>query len=80
MRILHLLPGRVGHVGVTAADNQLFIEAVLYRYRAGILGMTCLSAWATGRTCNAVTAVGSKLVLGRASLQTWLCTPTTNTP
>ena len=35
-RINHLLPGREGHVGVTAADNRLFVEAVLYRYRAGI--------------------------------------------
>lgn len=35
-RIWHLLPGRDGHVGVTAADNRLFVEAVLYRYRAGI--------------------------------------------
>src|SRR6266567_1505976 len=35
-RIKHLLPGREGSVGVTAADNRLFLEAVLYRYRAGI--------------------------------------------
>ena len=35
-RIKHLLPGREGHVGVTARDNRLFVEAVLYRYRAGI--------------------------------------------
>src|SRR5207248_11308627 len=35
-RIKDLLPGREGHVGVTAADNRLFVEAVLYRYRAGI--------------------------------------------
>ena len=35
-RIRDLLPGREGHVGVTAADNRLFVEAVLYRYRAGI--------------------------------------------
>ena len=35
-RIKDLLPGREGHVGVTARDNRLFIEAVLYRYRAGI--------------------------------------------
>ena len=34
--IEHLLPGRAGTVGVTANDNRLFIEAVLYRYRAGI--------------------------------------------
>ena len=37
-RIKDLLPGRDGHVGVTAKDNRLFIEAVLYRYRSG-------SAW-----------------------------------
>src|SRR3954452_4015285 len=35
-RIEGLLPGRAGHVGVTAKDNRLFVEAVLYRYRAGI--------------------------------------------
>jgi len=35
-RIEHLLPGREGSVGTTAKDNRLFIEAVLYRYRAGI--------------------------------------------
>lgn len=35
-RIKHLLPGREGTVGVTAKDNRLFVEAVLYRYRAGI--------------------------------------------
>ena len=35
-RIKDWLPGRKGHVGVTARDNRLFIEAVLYRYRAGI--------------------------------------------
>ncbi len=35
-RIELLLPGREGHVGATAADNRLFVDAVLYRYRAGI--------------------------------------------
>ena len=35
-RIKDFLPGRDGHVGGTAADNRLFVEAVLYRYRAGI--------------------------------------------
>jgi transposase len=35
-RIESLLPGREGSVGVTAKDNRLFVEAVLYRYRAGI--------------------------------------------
>jgi len=35
-RIRELLPGRAGHVGVTARDNRQFVDAVLYRYRAGI--------------------------------------------
>jgi transposase len=44
-RIKDLLPGREGHVGVTARDNRLFVEAVIYRYRAGI--HTRFSRWAT---------------------------------
>jgi transposase len=35
-RIKDLLPGREGHVGVTARNNRLFVEAVLYRYRTGL--------------------------------------------
>lgn len=35
-RIADFLPGREGHVGGTAADNRLFVEAVIYRYRTGI--------------------------------------------
>jgi len=35
-KIEHMLPGRKGSVGVTAKDNRLFIEGVLYRYRSGI--------------------------------------------
>ena len=35
-RIKDMLPGRKEHVGGTAKDNRLFVEAILYRYRAGI--------------------------------------------
>ena len=35
-KIKDILPGTEGYVGVTAKDNRLFIEAVLYRYRTGI--------------------------------------------
>lgn len=35
-RIKHWLPGRTGTEGRPARDNRLFVEAVLYRYRAGI--------------------------------------------
>ncbi len=37
-RIKDLLPGRSGTEGRPAKDNRLFVEAVLYRYRAGIPG------------------------------------------
>jgi transposase len=30
------LPGGAGYVGVTAKDNRLFVEAVLFRFRAGV--------------------------------------------
>jgi transposase len=35
-RFRDLVPGRNGHAGATAADNRRFVEAVIYRYRAGI--------------------------------------------
>ena len=35
-RIKDFLAGREGHVGGRAADNRLFVEAVLLRYRGGI--------------------------------------------
>jgi len=39
-RIKDLLPGREGSVGVTAADNRLFVEAVLLplSYRNAMAG------------------------------------------
>ena len=35
-RLEHRLPGKESDPGATAKDNRLFVEAVLYRYRAGI--------------------------------------------
>ncbi len=35
-RIRDGLPGRAGSVGVTAADNRRFVDAVIHRYRTGI--------------------------------------------
>lgn len=35
-RIKDFLPGQETTVGVTAKDNRLFVDAVLYRYRSGI--------------------------------------------
>ncbi|NHN83199.1 transposase [Acetobacter musti] len=47
-RIKAFLPGREGYVGGPAADNRMFVEAVLYRYRAGILWhdlSVCFGDW-----------------------------------
>jgi transposase len=47
-RIKDDLPGRAGSVGVTAADNRTFVDAVLYRYRTGIPWRDlpdCLGDW-----------------------------------
>ncbi len=35
-KIKDFLPGREGHVGGTAADNRLFVDAIIYRYRTSI--------------------------------------------
>jgi transposase len=34
-RIKDKLPGRDGHVGATAKDNRLFVEAVIWKFRTG---------------------------------------------
>ena len=34
-RIKHLLPGKLGDRGRTAADNRLFVEAILWMARSG---------------------------------------------
>ena len=44
-RIKDLLPGQEGKVGVTAKDNRLFVEAVLYPYRAGIPSRDLPERW-----------------------------------
>ena len=36
LRIKDMLPGREGHVGGTAPDNRLFVDAVIFRYRTSI--------------------------------------------
>lgn len=34
-KIKHILPGREGHVGVTAKDNRIFINGVLWIFKTG---------------------------------------------
>src|SRR4051812_13467651 len=78
-RIKDLLPGREGHVGVTAKDNRLFVEAVLYRYRAGIPGGTCPSGLAIRKRSIRGSADGQRAAFGRRFSDTCLTTRTTNT-
>src|SRR5205823_5045459 len=77
-RIKHLLPGREGSVGVTAADNRLFVEAVLYRYRAGIPWRDLPERFGDWKTCIDASAVGPNPVSGRRSSNIWPPMPTTN--
>jgi len=59
-RIKDFLPGREGHVGGTAADNRLFVDAVLYRFRAGIRGVICPSALGIGKSSISASADGPR--------------------
>ncbi len=61
-RIEGLLPGREETVGVTAKDNQLFVEAVLYRYRAGRFAGT---VWPVEGGAHALHALVQEWCLGR---------------
>ena len=78
-RIRDLLPGREGYVGVTAKDNRLFVEAVLYRYRAGIPGATCRSGSAPGRRSTPASAAGRRPACGSGSSGTSPARRTTST-
>ncbi len=76
-RIKNLLPGRDGSVGVTAADNRLFVEAVLNRYRTGMPRRDLPERFGDGRsTCGSV--AGPKAVCGSGHFNISPQTPTTN--
>ncbi len=55
-RIKDFLPGREGHVGGTATDNRLFVDAVLYRYRAGVPSGRPRTYGAKGGKCRILRA------------------------
>lgn len=75
-RVKDLLPGREGHVGVTAKDNRVFVEAVLYRY----LGATCLSVSVIGRPSTRALAAGPRAAFGKSFSSIWPLPPITNAP
>ena len=78
-RIKDILPGREGHVGGTAADNRLFVEAILYRFRTGIPWRDLPAASATGRACISVSVAGRRVGFLSGFSSCWQPTPITNT-
>ena len=78
-RIKDLLPGREGHVGGNAADNRLFVDAVLYRYRTGVPGVICPHVLATGTSYTSASTDGRRAAFSIAFSSCWRATPTTNT-
>jgi transposase len=78
-RIKDFLPGREGHVGGTAADNRLFVEAVLYRYRAGIPWRDLPGVSVIGRSSTSASAGGRKVGFSNVFSSFWRAITTTNT-
>ena len=79
-RLEGLLPGRVGHVGVTARDNRLFVEAVLYRYRAGIPWRDLPERFGDPIKIHTRFSRWAKTVFGSVYSRISPLMPTTNTP
>ena len=62
-----LLPGRIGHVGATARDKRLFVEAVSYRCRAGLPWRDIPERFDDWKTFTAVSAAGPSQAHGPLS-------------
>ena len=78
-RIKGVLPGREGHVGGTAEDNRLFVEAVLYRFRLGVPGVIYRSVSAPGKRSINVSVDGQRVGFSSVFSSCWPVITTTNT-
>jgi len=63
-RIKSLLPGSKGHVGRPAADNRLFVEAILYRYRVGLPWRELPKGYGDWKTSIGASAAGPAAGVG----------------
>src|SRR4249919_610326 len=79
-RIKDILPGREGHVGVTAKDNRLFVEAVIYRYRAGIPWRDLPERFGDPIKIHARFSRWPRVASGRRYSRFWQRMRTTSTP
>jgi len=59
-RIKDFLPGCEGHVGGTAADDRLFVDAILYQYRAGIPWRDLPERFGIGRSSTSASTMGQE--------------------
>ena len=67
-RIKNLLPGQLGDPGVTAKDNRLFVNAVLWIGKTGALGATCPIDLALGTRPGGGSTAGPARGSGSGSL------------
>ena len=84
-RIKDLLPGQLGQPGAKARDNRLFIDAVLYRYRAGIPWRDLPERFGDFRVVHTrhpplATRAGARAACDSGSLRLWRRTQTTSGP
>jgi transposase len=76
------LPGQSGPVGVTAKDNRLFVETVLYRLRAGISWRDLPPHFGNWHrvACTCVSSAGANKACGSKYLSSWPKSQITSKP
>jgi hypothetical protein len=78
-RIKDLLPGREGHVGGTAEDNRLFVEAFFTDFERGVPGVICRSVSDTGKRFINALVDGRKAEFSSVFSSCWRVITITNT-
>ena len=80
-QIQGFLPGRSDSVGVTARDNRLFVDGVLWVLRSGAewKGKTCRKSTVNVKPAISATPAGPALVSGRRSFRCCWMIRTTGT-
>ena len=78
--IKDLLPSRAGHVGAPSKNNRLFVDAELYRYRAGMAWRDVPERFGDFRVIHTRHSAGVDLVFGSVCLKRSALKRTTNTP
>ncbi len=64
------LPGKEGDPGATAKDNRLFINAIFWIAKTGVLGVICRNGSARGTACFRDSIAGARMA---CSPKSWIC-------